>query len=98
MRVDRSTWWATIRSCQYSRPSSTPRSRTGLKHNLDYNSDHLDGISQEQITVRGGTRLSTYIAYVKPVVDAAEPARFAPALGCTASSWKGGPSSAPSSR
>ena len=42
----------------------------GLEHNLDYNGDQLDGISQEQITVRGGTRLNTYIAYVKPVADA----------------------------
>lgn len=41
----------------------------GLEHNLDYNGDHLDGISQQQLTVRDGKRLSTYVAYLKPVVD-----------------------------
>lgn len=40
----------------------------GLEHNPDYNGDHLDGISQQQLTVRDGKRLSTYVAYLKPVV------------------------------
>lgn len=40
----------------------------GLTHNKDYNGHHLDGISQEQITVRDGSRLSTYRAYVHPIV------------------------------
>ena len=42
----------------------------GLEHNPDYNGDHLDGVSQQQITVRGGTRLSSYRAYVQPIVGA----------------------------
>ena len=41
----------------------------GLKHNPDYNGDHLDGVSQQQITVRDGHRLNTYLAYLKPVRD-----------------------------
>lgn len=40
----------------------------GLEHNPDYNADHLDGVSQEQITVRNGNRLSSYRAYVHPIV------------------------------
>lgn len=39
----------------------------GLEHNPDYNGDHLDGIAQQQITVRDGKRLNTYLAYVKPI-------------------------------
>ena len=39
----------------------------GIPHNLDYNDGVLDGISQEQITVRDGSRLSTYAAYVRPI-------------------------------
>ncbi|BDV32271.1 GMC family oxidoreductase [Microbacterium terricola] len=42
----------------------------GLEHNPDYNGDHLDGVSQQQITVRDGTRLSSYRAYVQPIQDA----------------------------
>ena len=42
----------------------------GLEHNPDYNGDHLDGISQQQITVRDGQRLSSYRAYVHPIVGA----------------------------
>lgn len=41
----------------------------GLVHNPDYNGASLEGISQQQITVRDGERLSTYGAYVKPVRD-----------------------------
>ncbi len=41
----------------------------GLEHNPDYNGDHLDGVSQQQITVRDGHRLNTYLAYLKPVRD-----------------------------
>ncbi|MEO7124302.1 MAG: GMC family oxidoreductase N-terminal domain-containing protein [Lacisediminihabitans sp.] len=40
----------------------------GLEHNPDYNSDHLDGISQQQLTVRDGKRLNTWLAYVAPIV------------------------------
>lgn len=39
----------------------------GLPHNQDYNDGVLDGVSQEQITVRGGSRLNSYIAYVRPI-------------------------------
>lgn len=41
----------------------------GLPHNPDYNDGVLDGVSQEQITVRNGSRLNTYIAYVRPIED-----------------------------
>ncbi|WP_223694982.1 GMC family oxidoreductase [Leifsonia poae] len=41
----------------------------GLELNRDYNGDHLDGVSQQQITVRDGRRLTTYLAYLKPVRD-----------------------------
>lgn len=40
----------------------------GLEHNPDYNGDHLDGVSQQQLTVRGGQRLSSYRAYVHPIL------------------------------
>ncbi len=39
----------------------------GLTHNPDYNDGVLDGVSQQQITVRNGSRLNTYIAYVRPI-------------------------------
>jgi choline dehydrogenase len=41
----------------------------GLENNPDYNGDHLDGVSREQLTVRNGERLSTWRAYVAPIVD-----------------------------
>lgn len=40
----------------------------GIPHNPDYNGAVQDGISQQQITVQGGKRLSTYAAYVRPIV------------------------------
>ncbi|WP_448006075.1 GMC family oxidoreductase [Agromyces bauzanensis] len=40
---------------------------TGLPLNPDYNGESLDGISQQQITVRGGTRLNSFMAYVRPI-------------------------------
>jgi choline dehydrogenase len=40
----------------------------GLEHNTDYNGDHLDGVSQQQLTVRDNTRLNTYMAYLSPMV------------------------------
>lgn len=49
----------------------------GLTRNLDYNGAALEGVSQQQLTVRGGTRLNTYLAYVKPVRD-----RVAVEVGC----------------
>lgn len=41
----------------------------GLEHNPDYNGDHVDGVSQQQVTIRDGARLNTYLAYLKPVRD-----------------------------
>lgn len=41
----------------------------GLTHNLDYNGASIEGVSQQQITVRDGERLNTYMAYAKPVRD-----------------------------
>lgn len=41
----------------------------GLPHNTDYNGASIEGISQQQITVRDGVRLNTYMAYLKPVLD-----------------------------
>ncbi|MBX3098976.1 MAG: GMC family oxidoreductase N-terminal domain-containing protein [Salinibacterium sp.] len=40
----------------------------GLEHNPNYNGDQLDGISQQHITVRDGTRFNSYMAYVRPLV------------------------------
>ncbi|QTX05380.1 GMC family oxidoreductase [Agromyces archimandritae] len=44
----------------------------GLERNPDYNGEHLDGVSQQQITVRDGKRLNTYLAYLAPVRDRVE--------------------------
>ncbi|HOQ21995.1 MAG TPA: GMC family oxidoreductase [Microbacterium sp.] len=41
----------------------------GLEHNPDYNGDHLDGVSQEQVTMPGGRRANTWTTYLKPVRD-----------------------------
>ena len=41
----------------------------GLRRNPDYNGESLEGVSQQQITVRDGHRLNTYMAYLKPVRD-----------------------------
>ncbi|RZU66256.1 choline dehydrogenase-like flavoprotein [Microterricola gilva] len=43
--------------------------QSGLAHNLDYNGESLDGVSQHQLTIRDGQRLNSYMAYVKPVAD-----------------------------
>ncbi|MDQ4214600.1 GMC family oxidoreductase [Microbacterium capsulatum] len=43
----------------------------GLERNPDYNGGTLDGISQEQVTMRDGRRVNTWMAYVRPVEDAA---------------------------
>ena len=44
----------------------------GLPLNPDYNGQGLDGVSQQQVTVRDGRRLNTYMAYLKPVRDRVE--------------------------
>ncbi|MFD6176099.1 MULTISPECIES: GMC family oxidoreductase [unclassified Isoptericola] len=41
----------------------------GLEHNPDYNGDHLDGVSQQQVTLRDGRRVNTWTAYLQPVRD-----------------------------
>lgn len=41
----------------------------GLEHNQDYNGDHLDGISQQQVTMADSRRANTWTAYLKPVRD-----------------------------
>lgn len=43
----------------------------GLAHNPDYNGGVLDGVSQEQVTMRDGRRVNTWMAYVGPVRGAA---------------------------
>lgn len=41
----------------------------GLPRNEDYNGGTLDGVSQEQVTIRDGRRVNTWMAYVQPVAD-----------------------------
>ena len=41
----------------------------GVPFNEDYNGATQDGVSQEQLTVRDGKRVTTYMAYAKPWVD-----------------------------
>ena len=43
----------------------------GLEHNHDYNGGRLDGVSQEQVTMRDGRRINTWMAYVRPIEGAA---------------------------
>ncbi|WP_432491549.1 GMC family oxidoreductase [Kineococcus auxinigenes] len=42
--------------------------QVGIPLNPDYNAGELDGISQQQVTVRDGRRLTTFTAYVRPVL------------------------------
>ncbi|MGH2872865.1 MAG: GMC family oxidoreductase [Solirubrobacteraceae bacterium] len=42
----------------------------GIERNPDYNSGELDGISQQQLTIRDGRRDSAAAAYLRPVLDA----------------------------
>jgi choline dehydrogenase len=44
----------------------------GLEHNPDYNGDHQDGVSQEQVTLEDGRRVTTWMAYLKPVRERLE--------------------------
>ncbi|WP_226532325.1 GMC family oxidoreductase [Microbacterium paraoxydans] len=41
----------------------------GLPHNPNYNGGTLDGVSQEQVTMRDGRRVNTWTAYAQPVAD-----------------------------
>ncbi|MFJ3957361.1 GMC family oxidoreductase [Arthrobacter sp. NPDC090010] len=44
----------------------------GIPRNPDYNGESLDGVSQEQVTLRDGRRVNTWMAYLKPVRDAVD--------------------------
>lgn len=41
----------------------------GLPHNPNYNAGVLDGVSQEQVTIRDGHRVNTWTEYARPVAD-----------------------------
>lgn len=41
----------------------------GLEHNPDYNGDHLDGVAQQQVTMREGRRVNTWMTHLAPVRD-----------------------------
>lgn len=41
----------------------------GLPRNTNYNGGTLDGVSQEQVTMRDGRRVNTWMAYAQPVAD-----------------------------
>ncbi|MFK3676243.1 GMC family oxidoreductase [Microbacterium sp. NPDC090218] len=41
----------------------------GLPRNPNYNGGTLDGVSQEQVTMRDGRRANTWTAYAQPVAD-----------------------------
>ncbi len=49
----------------------------GLPLNPDYNGAEIEGVSQQQVTIRDGRRFNTYMAYLKPVRD-----RVAVETGC----------------
>lgn len=41
----------------------------GLPHNPDYNGGTLDGVSQQQVTIRDGRRVNTWMTYAQPIAD-----------------------------
>ncbi len=41
----------------------------GLPRNPNYNGGTLDGVSQQQVTMRDGRRVNTWMVYAQPVVD-----------------------------
>jgi choline dehydrogenase len=41
----------------------------GLTHNPNYNGGTLDGVSQQQVTIRDGRRVNTWTTYAQPVAD-----------------------------
>lgn len=41
----------------------------GLPHNPNYNGGTLDGVSQQQVTIRDGRRVNTWMTYAQPVAD-----------------------------
>lgn len=45
--------------------------QVGLARNADYNGESQEGIAQQQVTMRDGKRLNTYMAYVAPIATSA---------------------------
>ncbi|WP_447912293.1 GMC family oxidoreductase [Microbacterium phyllosphaerae] len=41
----------------------------GLPHNPNYNGGTLDGVSQQQVTIRDGRRVNTWMTYAQPIAD-----------------------------
>ncbi|QDE34229.1 FAD-dependent oxidoreductase [Microbacterium foliorum] len=41
----------------------------GLPRNPNYNGGTLDGVSQQQVTIRDGRRVNTWMAYAQPIAD-----------------------------
>lgn len=41
----------------------------GLTHNPNYNGGTLDGVSQQQVTIRDGRRVNTWMTYAQPVAE-----------------------------
>lgn len=41
----------------------------GLPHNPNYNGGVLDGVSQQQVTIRDGRRVNTWTTYAQPVAE-----------------------------
>ncbi|WP_350352878.1 GMC family oxidoreductase [Microbacterium sp. A8/3-1] len=41
----------------------------GLPHNLNYNGGVLDGVSQQQVTIRDGRRVNTWTTYAQPIAE-----------------------------
>lgn len=41
----------------------------GIARNPDYNSGELDGVSQQQLTIKDGKRHGAATAYLRPVID-----------------------------
>lgn len=52
----------------------------GLDENPDYNAGELDGVSRQQVTIRDGRRLNTWLAYAEPVAHS-------PLLSVTTGAW-----------
>lgn len=52
----------------------------GVPYNDDYNGADVDGVSSQQVTLRDGKRLTSYGAYVKPILDS-------PALQVVTGAW-----------
>ncbi|KQR39024.1 GMC family oxidoreductase [Microbacterium sp. Leaf159] len=41
----------------------------GLPHNPNYNGGTLDGVSQQQVTIRDGRRVNTWMTYAQPIAE-----------------------------